>query len=538
MVISKPLIRRCKMGVLVSDLCELQVFKDHLSLVSGRNGLNKEVKQITALDNTSIGAFKAENYFVLTTFYMFSNNEEKIIDAVSHLAESNISAIGVKSRYIGTLPQAVIDIAEKNDIPLFLVDAHLPFAEIIACVASEITGNQYNVLSTLQQQQSSLFNAIFQNRPLENLLELSGKLPGKDCACYTPDGNLIASWSTNREDIPENILSVIKMLPRELSGSDESPFRVDGLNIFPCYAHKRLLAYLAVVQEEALSEYDILYYRQLVSFISIKQLENRIVWETERRMTSNILNDILSNHYSSAVILERLYPLGFVPSDNYCVVAIKTSANLEQCMRRLSLQLEGIFPHSILLLNQNGLMAILPLHKTFSKEHVKNRIDQIILSKNKSGSAYAGISSLRSELSQITDSFHEAQAALKIGQIFSTDRIFDYDDYFGIDMLNSLLGSNAHQHMQATVIDRLSKYEKSYGGEYWKTLGQCIFSDSLEIAAKNLHIHKSTLRYRLNKIGEITGVDYFTNAGKYLLTTAYYLFKLETGEDANAMLTH
>ena len=57
------------------------------------------------------------------------------------------------------------------------------------------------------------------------------------------------------------------------------------------------------------------------------------------------------------------------------------------------------------------------------------------------------------------------------------------------------------------------------------TLETALFSDSLSIAAEKLNLHVNSVRYRLRKIGEVTGLDYFSPVDRSVLFIAYLMYK-------------
>ena len=73
------------------------------------------------------------------------------------------------------------------------------------------------------------------------------------------------------------------------------------------------------------------------------------------------------------------------------------------------------------------------------------------------------------------------------------------------------------------MIEPLLAQDQRYNTQLLQTLGALIFADDLEAAAASLYVHINTVRYRLNKIKQLTGYDFFSAKGRYTITTAYLM---------------
>ncbi len=57
------------------------------------------------------------------------------------------------------------------------------------------------------------------------------------------------------------------------------------------------------------------------------------------------------------------------------------------------------------------------------------------------------------------------------------------------------------------------------------TLETALLSETLSVAAEKLNLHANSIRYRLRKIGEITGLDFFSPVDRSVLFIAYLMHK-------------
>jgi len=87
-------------------------------------------------------------------------------------------------------------------------------------------------------------------------------------------------------------------------------------------------------------------------------------------------------------------------------------------------------------------------------------------------------------------------------------RIHFYKDYYLPAILMPRINEMPRNNYISPVIEKLREYDKKHSTDFLDTLkvyirNLCSTSDS----AAQLHIHRNSFLYRINKIEEITGVD-------------------------------
>jgi sugar diacid utilization regulator len=118
------------------------------------------------------------------------------------------------------------------------------------------------------------------------------------------------------------------------------------------------------------------------------------------------------------------------------------------------------------------------------------------------------VGSVCEEVADYRDSYLAARRGLDLlrllgrsGEVFS----------FRGSSLNSMLLQSTRPEVVVKFISRyiepLDRYDSNHTSELRRTLEVYYDSDSLEAAARSLHVHVSTLRYRLKKAADLLGVD-------------------------------
>lgn len=114
-----------------------------------------------------------------------------------------------------------------------------------------------------------------------------------------------------------------------------------------------------------------------------------------------------------------------------------------------------------------------------------------------------GVGEYRGGLDGLKESFHEAQTAINFGKkVWGGGKIFHFDSFGVVAPLFSGVNEKNISFSRA-ILEKISKHS-----DLLETLVTYLdFDLSLSKTAKKLKIHRNTLVYRLEKIGEITELD-------------------------------
>ena len=121
----------------------------------------------------------------------------------------------------------------------------------------------------------------------------------------------------------------------------------------------------------------------------------------------------------------------------------------------------------------------------------------------------------------------QAKKAVQFGRILDpSGRVYLYDDYFELGLISCGIGSGESGIFFERIINPILEYDKQFKTDLWPTLEASFSNDKLEQIAGELHIHISTLRYRLQKVESLTGYSFFNSHDKLTLYLAFLLYKV------------
>jgi purine catabolism regulator len=122
-----------------------------------------------------------------------------------------------------------------------------------------------------------------------------------------------------------------------------------------------------------------------------------------------------------------------------------------------------------------------------------------------------GIGGIASGLNDVKRSFDEAQLAERAlsAQVGRPDGgVIAWDD---LGIVKLLLQANSQAHLgqfARQVLGRLLDYDRDHGAALVETLREYFAQgNNLEGTARALHLHPHSLRYRLQRVSEIAGLD-------------------------------
>ena len=135
-----------------------------------------------------------------------------------------------------------------------------------------------------------------------------------------------------------------------------------------------------------------------------------------------------------------------------------------------------------------------------------------------------GISSEFSSIEDCNIYYHQAITALQVGSILGEEKyIYQHEDIQPYNFIYRAKDQLLKEDFYNISIYILKKYDDKNSSELYKTLYIYLKNNhSMTKASAEMFIHRNTLRYRLEKIVELIGIDLDENDNSFKL---YYSYK-------------
>ncbi|WP_276907408.1 PucR family transcriptional regulator [Peptoniphilus duerdenii] len=460
--------------ITIKDLLENECFGD-CNLVAGMNGLKNKAKDIVVLETPDGVSWFQGNEIVLTAGYAFINEkkykEEFIRDAYKH----KVAAICIKiGRYFGEIDNNLLNDADKYGIPLIILRKEATYSKIV--------GNFYEFLFNIKTN-----NLIEQNLAYNKLLNLNSR-------------------NIKLEKILEEVTNLIgiKVGYTRFSNNNES-----NILYIPIKTTDNL-GYIYLDNDVELNEFQKNCITYALSLIKNKlYLEQTFLYNISQnhRVITNIL--LQNQNHSQSFLNSVVFNLNWKSSEFYCVYfrqnVTKKIANSD-IRKFLEFKLNSYF----LFNTYKDGMAIF-CH--IEKNKLKNTLSELI-EKLDSENKYLqiGVSYLKKNFKEINLSLDEAEKISKIDK----RTICFIEDFTKEKIIFDLVDTSNGKEIVNDIIGKIKEYDFAHNTQLYPTFCSFISNNmSRKDTAKELYIHAETLRYRLNKIEEIT--DYCFENSKELM---------------------
>lgn len=539
------------MGATVQKIAESQLFKESIPLVAGESGISYEVKYVTVCNTPvlSLSNYKLEDsVFVLTFFSPYHNSIELMTEMVRFLEKQNISALCVKvDTYFDALPQEIADVCNELGLPLFVCDNHdIPFRKIILEIDKEIIGEKLSELEQSNRQYVMLYDNIMSGDNVDNSLKNLADHLNCRCAAISCDEKILGYYDPAGETHgeTEEWASLIKTLVHDADQMSrrKTAFQ-DGMIVnkkwvFPCSVHNNIEGFL-IIDDENL---DVEKYRKViqntVTFVSVKLLESLMLNQGILRNNYQTIESLFYKAQDKEVIRHRLMLMGIKEVDAFRIVGFSGTNpgdhsffGLQQKWTWINDVMTRTF-QNVICFNVDDFFAAVIFYRASSKYNNDTVINETLTRLSRSEIANSNIkmafSPSISEFNDFPKELINLRKNLKYLSVFAPSKqICAPNDMEQIRLVASIMDTDQYSYIQEKIIKPIQEYDTLYKSELGLTLKICLEFESLGDAANALYIHKSTLRYRLQKIAAITGENFFSSTGKFMLQVAFIAHQLE-----------
>ncbi len=260
-------------------------------VVGGHAGLRRRVRSVNVMEVPDILDWVKPDELLLTTAYPIHDDPVALEALIPRLAERGLAGIAIKpGRYIGPIPSAMIEAADRCDFALIELPADASFNEIINSVLTVILDAQ-----TVRLQRSAAIHDRFTSialaggglRPIaETLAELIGR------AVTIVDDQGVTQWRTSDE----------APLAANDPDTGEPAAIVQPIQVGPEHYGSILVA----VADDALGADRLEAIEYAATVAALRQVQTRAVAEADRRFQAVCLEELITGHVTDrSVLMER-----------------------------------------------------------------------------------------------------------------------------------------------------------------------------------------------------------------------------------------
>lgn len=527
----------------IDDLLELDVFKD-AEYIGDKFGLNHKVTGITVIDSPDISSWIKGGEVILTSFYPVKGmGEEELRVWMSDLASKKVSALIVKlRRAISEIPNAILEVCEKNSIPIIKIPKDIPFIEITYPVMGQLFNREAEKLKYFKAIHSRFTELSLQNVSSDIIIETLDELIGNPVTIYNESFQKISGTNSDvelfyeidkTEEIEENYDTKFLFYRRTVIFPKLYERECEQILVPIRTINQTQINLVVHAVNKDIHEYDYIAIENAATALSLELVKQIAISEVEKKFKNDLIDDLVSGKIKSPdSIYDRATITKFDTDGKYAAVIFNLKPLEEQRLPNKNIDRhQRLQKHYELLENtidfyltdaiiRDRVDEILVLWKVSSKidnekieinkikqtvKHIRDKFQASI----KEYAVQVGIGNIAREITDLSKSYNEARDTLTIGQSSNRkDFTISFNDLGIYRLLYKFDDVNQLKDFIPASLQKLLEYRKSNKDALLETLNvflQC--QQNIARSAQLLFVHYKTVTYRLERIKEITGMD-------------------------------
>lgn len=536
----------------VRDILSLDLFKD-ARLVAGEAGATRPVAWVHIVGVPDAPQWVNGGELVLTTML---NMPEDIIGQrqyIQAMIDKEVAGLVITiGRYITHIPQHLIEIANEARFPLIEIPFQARFVDIARQVNEHISQENMQMVQRALSINQTLTQIVLQDGNFNDLVQALVQLLGHSISIenerfeaiatqnvapvdearrYTQlhgrtDARLIEALET-RGYLPKIRES---LRPHHLPPMPDVGLEMERL-LAPIVVHGDIYGYMWIIADlHDISEIDRMAIESGATIAALMMLYQESVQSAEASLKGSLLSQLVQGDKARETILtDQSLRYGVDLRSPYVMMVVDTPPNgaqsIQQIYRSINqlIQMDGWqavvgqFAGQVILLAQDN-------------EHLRALVARIqeriaLLQRRSPDQSRIGVSGVHHGAQAVKLAHQQCQDVLTItGRLNPRARIVYFDDLGYLHTLYHAGREGLKGNIFVPVIKRLNKEKQS---DLLLTLEAYLDAGGNGVStAENLHIHRSTLNYRLTRIVQICEVDLQDPLTRMNLQIAIKMLKL------------
>jgi len=535
------------MALTIEKMLLLKEFKG-CRLVAGAAGLGRTVECVDTMEIPNITPWIKKNELLLTTGYSIIDRMDLLTNLLDALYKNGSAGLAIKTRFIGPLPQSVINQANEYSIPIIELPDDMPFIPLIHAIGNCIADEQHSLLlfslSASRRFQSvqhteNYFQGISEVLrsflPLPVIITDFLLIPYSICPKDTPfDLRRDEGWTQLLRQALDKVES-FALLPPELTG-EVAVQKIFFKGVLMGYIFLPLTERVPLEMEDKTP----LLLSHAANALAL-YLSDFGAWNSQRRQQDSTLYGKL---LKGALSAEAGYwvaqhgwphpPLVLLTFEAYiprCAAIPTESPNFQiMWVIRSLLSIEQI-PCTVIL-HEDLIRCVIPACQEASIQRALERILAKI--QTDMGMQVTAVASKPFASYEMLPEVHrEAGYVLEIAHKTGKNVVFSRDLSLELALVRGADTEYLRSYAQG-ILGGLIDYDRRNNANLLQTLQELVNHMGVHTqTAKALFLHRNTLLYRIRRIESLTGLDLSTGSGLYRAAIAlqiYLLLETDTTE--------
>ena len=480
------------MPIAIRRLIEIPYLK--LQLFAGSGGVDREIRWAHVSELPDPSEWLEPGTLVMSTGLGLPEEPEAQGAYIERLARAALGGLLIgeladERIYAPPLTPRLVAVAEEHSFPVLLMPYELPFADVAHVVAEANEGEEHARVGQALRIYDTVRLAIGTASGWQLIARLGSVADCELHVIHPKTGIPVFADSPTSSRLPA---SVVDQISQRLS--DRS---APGPAIVRTSWEERPAVALAipasrpavlVAMSKTADPPDLFVLRHIAAVAAMEVEKLKATRESGCRLGAELLSDLIDNRFGGDIAARLLAERGL--SEKPWVVAAFTSANADG-YPDLHLQLEerGV-PH-LLSKFSGAFVALLP------------RVDHAVQVLTEEVNTPVGLSDPVGRVGRVTDACREAVWALHGAQTSGKKKVRYGEDAVSPFLPRNLEESRAIVHQ---ILGPVLEYDAEHDAPLVASLRTYLSHNrSLKATSEELHVHKQTVIYRMQRVEELTG---------------------------------
>ena len=536
------------MAYTVRKLLESEQFPK-MKLLCGEKGLDLEVKGIRIIEIEDMERYLTGGEILITSFQVYlSCSDREVEQHFEDLVKSDISGFIVKKRKEYDPTGRRLSLLEKHckkyEIPLVEISEDSYYWGIIRYVMIQVFDKDTARLKYFKITHDSFNTFILKNNGSSNtasdIIKFLSIMIENPVVLYYGDLNCMVSTNSDNSKLilsdeiqpyKPNIITKFQYM-KQMKGSC-----VQYVVKFAILSEVEI--YITITEENReLTELDYMAIENAIINLQYGFLSEFAQNEVKKTYQRDLIHNILNGLLSSKEMTEAAAQLGMKESDTYRVVDFHTiKKNVQRKYTKEQLHEVGVIegelmhllPDALIYRNMDQIVMIQQVDSNQTEleyqkemEEVEDVIQRSILYRKKDTDFQIGIGKSVEGYQRLKESYYEASQAIKYIEIIrqvtgdKNKSVVHYSSLGFFQIFGEIDDVTELERYIPETLKKLYLYDDEHKGELITTLQMYLRNNqSIKKTADAMFVHYRTISYRLEKIKQISGIN-FDNANEVL----------------------
>ncbi len=530
-------------------------------LVAGADGADREVLWAAAVDIPQAGEWVRAGELLLTTFYGVRDDAAAQVALCTQLAGKQLAGMIVATgKYVEHISDELRACADEHRFPIIELPWHIAFEDVVRVVSEHSLHDEYQLYKQSLAIHRALTRIVLDGGNLQDVAHELCTILRRPVEIDDLSFAVLAEASGPGAEIDESRRAAIReghssprlleylrrcgaitqaratLLPKRIDVTDET--RRLGMTkpriLAPIVVARKVYGYVWIIAgDRDLEPLDFHAIEHAATVAALVLFRDQSMHQAQERAEQQLMGRLLSDDLRPDNSLrEQMGHFHLRLEAAHAVIVIDPVANDARAVELAARN--AARSHGVMLVVGERAGRVVVLLECARREQVEG-FCQALLSAAQALDAplRLGVSPLQQTVSSLYHAYDQALEALALLPALGEGRQVAHFDELGIlHWLHALPPRLLEENSYARALQLLIEHDRTRGGQLVQTLDVFLQHDGNGVqAAQQLYIHRHTLKYRLQRIAEICGVDLDDPLCKLNLRAALLLHRMRASYD-------